>query len=390
MLATILYQVLLLLFAAVIAGELFRHMGFPSVAGELLSGIIVGPAVLGLVSSSQELSPLAFVSLFFIIYQLGFDAKTEKLKKYVTKGLTVAMTSFVIPLVIIMIISSMVFSFGTVQNFVLALAVSVPSISVISVLVRETGIQEKESGHLILASIVIVDIVSFIILAAITRTITDTVRIVLFTVVFILAFLAVDYFISLNLGGTRRLFRKLAGIVKGEEMAYATLILTGLIVSELFQVMGLVYVLGAFFAALIVHEEVIGIKLFEKVSKTMHSMNEAFFAPFFFGYAGSEVVLMGDGLNRILAISGIALLVVAISVALTYYGTSRFLPHNGGSRRTVSFIMSGKGSVGIIIANVALDAGIISYTTNSLVIIATIVGSLAVTIFLRGKREIAT
>jgi len=387
LLSTVLYQFLVILASAVIMGEFFRQIGFSSVAGELISGIIVGPSALGLVNNPQELSPLAFVALFFIIYQLGFNAKTEKLKRYVVKGMTVTVSAFAAPFVIVLIISRSIFGFGAVEDFVLALAVSVPSISVVSVLVRDAGIEDRESGHVILAGIVIVDVLAFILLAALTRTITDTLRIVLFTAIFIAAFLILDYFISRNLAGTRKLFRGAARVIKGEELAYATLILTGLVVSELFQIMGLVYVLGAFFAALIVHDEVIGVRLFEKVSKTVNSMNKAFFAPFFFGYAGSEVILWENSYFNIFSIILLSLFVVGISIVFTYFLSGRYFGDDPNGRRSVSVIMAGKGSVGIIIANVALDAGIISYGANSLIILSTIVGSLAVTLLLRGHRE---
>lgn len=387
MLSTVLFQVLVILTAAVVVGEFFRQIGVSSVAGELLSGIIVGPSVLGLVKNPAELSPLAFVSLFFIIYQLGFNAKTERLKKYVARGMTVTLSAFLIPFLIVLILARTIYGFGTVEDIVLALAVSVPSISVVSVLVRDSGIEGKESGQIILAGIVIVDVLAFIVLAAVTRTITDTLRIILFTVLFIAAFLALDYFITRNLVGIRSVFRKASRLIKGEELAYAALILTGLIVSELFQVVGIVYVLGAFFAALIVHDEVIGVKLFEKVSRTVTSMNKAFFAPFFFGFAGSEVILSESSYFNIFSIILIALLLVGISIAFTYFATGRYFHGNQAGRRSVSLIMAGKGSVGIIIASVSLDAGIISYEINSLIILATIVGSLVVTLLLRGHRE---
>lgn len=390
MLSSILYQVLILLAASVVIGEIFRQLGFSSVAGELISGIIVGPSLLGLVTSSQDLSPLAFVSLFFIIYQLGFNAKTEKLKKHVRRGIAITITSFALPFLVVLVISGLVFPFGTTGDFILALAVAVPSISVVSVLVRDAGIEDKESGLVILAGIVIVDVISFILLAAATGEVTNTLKIVLFTLAFITVFLVIDYLINLNLPGTRKFFKRFSSMVKGEEIAYATLIVTGLIVSELFQLMGLVYVLGAFFAALIVHEEVIGVKLFEKVSKTVNSMNKAFFAPFFFGYAGSEVVLGQSGFFNVTVIILVALLVAGISIFLTYLATARFFPDDPRARRQISTIMAGKGSVGIIIGNVALDAGLIAFSVNSLIILATIVGSLLVTLLLRDHPEEGT
>ena len=385
MVSSILYQILVLLAASVIAGEIFRQLGFSSVAGELISGIIVGPSLLGFVSSSQELSPLAFVSLFFIIYQLGFNARTEKLKKHVRRGVAITLTSFAFPFMVILVITGIAFDFGTVGDFILALAVAVPSISVVSVLVRDTGVEEKESGQMILAGVVITDIVYFILLSAVTKNITDTLRIIIFTALFIVAFLALDYVINLNLIRTRKFFKKAAKLVKGEEIAYATLIVSGLVLSELFQVIGLVYVLGAFFAALIVHEEAIGVKLFQKVSKTVSSMNKAFFAPFFFGYAGSEVFINGTGFGGLILIMLLALLAAGISIALTFYAMKYYFPSDRSSRKSISYIMAGKGSVGIIIGNVALDAGLITSGVNSLIIVATIVGSLLVTLLLRGR-----
>ena len=40
------------------AGELLNRVGIPSVVGELLTGLILGPAVLGIVSPNQVFSGL--------------------------------------------------------------------------------------------------------------------------------------------------------------------------------------------------------------------------------------------------------------------------------------------------------------------------------------------
>ena len=47
---TLISSIFVLLFVALVAGELLNRVGIPSVVGELLTGLILGPAVLGIVS----------------------------------------------------------------------------------------------------------------------------------------------------------------------------------------------------------------------------------------------------------------------------------------------------------------------------------------------------
>ncbi|MGI0084660.1 MAG: cation:proton antiporter, partial [Nitrososphaerales archaeon] len=127
MLYDIILQVLAVLALAVIIGEVFEQFGLPAVAGELLSGLILGPTVLGYVVSNSQIQGISSISLFFIIFMIGFEMRTETVRKNVPKAALVTITSFIIPLILAIALSITMLPFGLVPNFVVALAIAVPS-----------------------------------------------------------------------------------------------------------------------------------------------------------------------------------------------------------------------------------------------------------------------
>ena len=77
----IIWQILIVLATAAIVGEIFRQFGLPSVAGELLSGLILGPTVLGVVTFNPQIGAISTISLFFIIFLIGLELNTEILRR---------------------------------------------------------------------------------------------------------------------------------------------------------------------------------------------------------------------------------------------------------------------------------------------------------------------
>ncbi len=114
MLFDIIWQVLVVLASAVLLGEVFQQFGLPSVAGELLSGLLLGPTVFGIIVSDAQIQAISAISLFFIIYLIGLEMKTETVKKYLAKASLASITSFLVPLLIASVLSVLLFSFGLI------------------------------------------------------------------------------------------------------------------------------------------------------------------------------------------------------------------------------------------------------------------------------------
>ncbi|MGH9917776.1 MAG: cation:proton antiporter, partial [Nitrososphaerales archaeon] len=336
----IILEVLLVLASAILIGEAFEQFGFPSVAGQLLSGLILGPTVLALVETNAEMQGIASIALFFIIFMIGFEMSTKTMGKHVSRGLLLTMTSFIVPFVVSLTVGLSLFPFAPVEVFVVALAVSVPSISIISVLVMQYNMLEEGSGLLVLASVTITDIVAFVLLAAASGPVVATERVVEETGLFMVAFVVVDWVLNHESQRVRRSLGKAGRVTKSEGLSFGALILVGLAVAAIFQEIGLSYIIGAFFAGLIVHDGLIGRRQFKEVSDTFAKINQSFFIPFFFGFAGVEADLTGSGLRLIPPLAVMLAASLTLGIGVTFYVTKNLLkPKGAGMPRRVAVIL---------------------------------------------------
>lgn len=383
----IIIQVLIILAAAVLTGEVFEQFRLPSVAGELLSGIILGPTVFNLISTNDQIQAVSSLALFFVIFLIGFEMKTDSLRKYLRHGLVLTLSSFILPMLAVLAIAIFLLPFGPVPDFVAALAISAPSISIISVLVMQYKLLETEEGGIILSSVAIADIVAFIVLVAVSTPVLNTIAVIAYMAIFVAAFVAVDFLLNYQPKAFRRLLGRMGSVVKREDMPYAILILVGLLIAAIFQVIGLSYILGAFFAGLIMKDGLIGRKAFQEVSSTLTRMNRAFFIPLFFGSAGLEADLMASGYNLIPDLAIVIVVTLVISIATTSYVGKVILTLKDEDAKRIAVTLGGRGAIGIVIASIALSSGVITGLNYSLIVVATLVISLIVPVLL-GRKEV--
>src|SRR5579875_114733 len=388
MLYEIILQVLIVLASALILGELFSQLRLPSVAGELAAGLILGPSLLGVVTVNSQIQGLSSIALFFIIFLIGYQMKTETLRTHFAESILVTMTSFVIPLIIATLFAISLFPFGTLEDFILALALAVPSISIISVMVMQYDLVEQRTGQLIISSVIVTDVVAFVILATVSENTHDTLLLLVYLSVILIAYAIIDRMLNRRVVALRRFLNYASSILKREYLSYTVLIVFGLFVSYVFQLIGLSFIVGAFFAGLILHDELIGKESFEHFRHVLESMNQGFFIPIFFGFAGVEAAVSPPDYPLVgymmLAISASLI----TSVILTYFFTKKVMHEKTNvDPRTVAVILGGRGAVGIVVVTVALSIGLIGNTSYSLVIFGTTVTSVVIPLLLRRKNQ---
>lgn len=386
----IITEVLVVLAVAVLVGELFEQVGLPSVAGELLSGLVLGPTVLGVVASSPQTSAISEISLFFVVLLIGFEMNTETVRSHVVPSLLVTGTSFVLPFLILTGAAILVLPFGLTADLLVALAIGVPSISIVSVLVMEWDLVHKETGQIILSSVTITDIVAFVLLSAVSGTPGKTLSVVVLLALFLSVFLVVDWQLNSHPEAFKDLLERGSKATKREELSFALLIVGGLLAAVILQGIGVSYILGAFFAGLIIHDGLVGKSAFRRTSETLAKMNRAFFIPVFFGLAGVEAAFPASQVG-LLGPLGLLLVLSMVPATLLTLAAARSIlkvKEAGGPRR-IAFILSGRGAVGIVIASVALGSGLISGTAYSLAVIGTVAVSIVIPAMAgRGRRSV--
>lgn len=375
---TLIESIFLLLLIALILGEVFEKFHFPAIVGELMAGFILGPALLGLVSMNEVFSGLSEIALFFLILLIGIEVTTDTLVNHYRKGIAFTFASFIAPLVVMIVVSQFLLGLSEPESLLVSMTVTVPSISIASVLLRNYSLLKLESGHVFLASVIITDMVAFAILSAVIspdKIYFDVTGLVLLLVVLFV----VDHFIRKHSKNVTNLFERLHARERGEKVIFGAIIVSGLVISSVLEIIGITFVLGAFFAGIIISEVVVGSELHNILVSTLNRLNDSFFIPIFFSIAGVEMVFpsMGDGFVLLVLI----LLSAGIGGTLNYVLSRKYITEVP-PRTTVGFLGS-RGSVGIIIATIAYNSGYINSSDYSIAIFATLILSLVFTPLVR-------
>ncbi|MGC8533518.1 MAG: cation:proton antiporter [Candidatus Parvarchaeum sp.] len=380
----IIIEILIVLSVSILVGELFEQLKFPAVVGYLIAGLLVGPFVFNFIQNNTELQALSSLSLFFIIFLLGIEMKTESVIKYLKPSIKMSITSFILPLFLSTLLSVFLLHFGLRQDFIVSLSIAVPSISIVSVLVMRYRLERDPKGVTIIGSVVTTDVIAFLLLGLTYKSALNAILVVIYFIIFLLIFLNVDKILNKGKKKLRTQLKKSRKILKSEHFGYAMIIILGLLIGGVSQLIGINYIIGVFFAGLIIHEGLIGRTLFRKVRKTIKRMNDGFFIPLFFSIAGIDVASFHSLENFLPVIIIIALGIIAFSIVLNYFSSEKIMKTKKKQWRIkISAIINGRGAVGIAIATVAFEIGVITNAVYSVAILATIIISIVATSLLR-------
>lgn len=376
---SVILPVLLLLFVALIIGEILTRFDAPAVTGEILAGILLGPAILDLVKPNDLLSGIADISVFFIVLVLGVQEETNTLRSGIRTSVTLTFLSFVIPVAGMFAIAHYIIGLNETASLFLSIAVGVPSISITSILVRQKNIYETVTGKIIVASVVITDMLSLIMASVIVR-VSDFVFRILGVIVIVLVIIILDIFIRRNPDKVSRFIARIHAESTGERIIFGSIIVASLLVSYLLDLLGVSFLLGAFFAGILVSDVSFGRELKGMITRTLSRMVDSFFSPIFFSIAGLSIVIPDlYGLKVLFSL----LPVTAILSAFFVYVYIRRKIGRNSSMYTMG-ITGSRGAVSVIVATIGLDHNFLTPELYSVAILATLVLSIVLPLaFLR-------
>jgi Kef-type K+ transport system membrane component KefB len=94
----IIVHIALLLFAAKLFGEIVARLNFPSVLGEILAGIILGPSALGWVTPDSPVQVISTIGILLLLFLAGLEIDLDMMKKMGMASLVVAIGGVVLPM----------------------------------------------------------------------------------------------------------------------------------------------------------------------------------------------------------------------------------------------------------------------------------------------------
>jgi Kef-type K+ transport system membrane component KefB len=379
----VLFQLFAILLAAKIGNEIFRRLGQPTVVGEILGGVVAGPAVLGVYEVNAETELFAEIGVVLLLFQVGLETRLHELLRVGTTALAVGILGVILPFAGGFVAAELAGG-DLVLAIFLAAALTATSVGITSNVLRDLGALTTASGRIILGAAVIDDVLAIMILSVASGVAAGS-----FAVSSILTLLgvAVLFIGVVVIGGTRILARR-RSILTDPEFA-ETPFLPGMIImlglAALASYIGLAAIIGAFLAGMVVGESSERHALEAEVAPVA-----AFFTPFFFGFIGAQVDLAGlANVDALVLLAGITALAVASKFVGAFLGAIR----QGRARATlIGWGMVPRGEVGIVVAGLGLSAGAIDSDIYTVVVGMAILTTLIVPPFLpalvrRAERE---
>ena len=388
-LASVLLVLLILVGFAQFLGYLFVRLRQPKVIGEILAGVVLGPALLGrfpalshlIDSAKQQGNILDFVywlGLLLLMFLSG--AETQQLftreERRDVGWLTIVGTGIPFALGLIfgpwLIRPALAGPNGNRLSLtiILAVGVAVTSVPVVSKIFADLKILHTRFARLVLGVAVLEDIVLWLALAVATamagKASLDPRAMsyhLLATVAFFLLGLTLVPRIIKRINKAR--FNVLA---KNSPVAYALAVL--LAYCAVAGALKVSLVFAAFLAGFaVVHKKR---KLFAEALDAIGKVAFAFFIPAYFAIVGLKLdMIRGVSLWTMLAFIFGSCIVKILSVSLA----GRFAGFRGLDLVNLAITTNARGGPGIVLASVAFDAGIISVTFYTTLVVAAIVTS---------------
>ncbi len=162
---TFLIQIVIILLAARLAGELAAWIRIPSVIGELCAGIIIGPSVFGIIEITQPIYLLAQIGIILLLFEVGIEADIGRLASAGTKALTVAICGAALPFLLAFFLCYYYFHFSLLISLFAGCTLMATSIGITLRVLRDLNKQSTSEAQIILGAAVMDDIIGIVALA---------------------------------------------------------------------------------------------------------------------------------------------------------------------------------------------------------------------------------
>jgi len=348
----ILYEIGLLVIISSIASELFRRAKLPPLIGAIVVGIFIGgPGGVGLVNDLTTVNVLATLGAVLILFTIGLEFETSAFWKAGRKAFL--LTTFgVVGSVLAGYVLGLTLGWSNQAAFLLGVVLAPSGTSVIAVMLSAEGKVESDAGSTLLTACIVDDVEGVLLLTFALGVVTSG-RFLIPDLVWI-AFISTFFIVaSIYVGG--RVFPIL--IMKferflSEEVLFAVLLGSGLVLAFVATQFGLAAITGAFIMGAIIPYRRIG----EKIAHRLFLMKEIFAAIFF--------TSIGLSINPfdIPQVLPVAMLALGLAVGARMIGGVAGAALGGFRGRTLltlALALTIRGEMSLIIAREGLALGIV-------------------------------
>lgn len=375
-----LFDLALILISTKLFGLITKKVRMPQVVGALVAGVILGPAVLNVLSETEFIQKLAELGVIVLMFTAGLETDINQLKKTGKASFIIAVLGVIIPLVGGFFIAN-IFNKGNdvntiLQNVFIGIILTATSVSITVETLKEMGKLKTRAGNAILGAAIIDDILGMIALT-ITTSLADpsiNVIIVLAKIVmfFIFAGLAGYLFHWAFIKLDERYQRDLRRFVI---FAFVFCLLLSFSAEEFF---GVADITGAFIAGLVISDS----NRSNYLNSRFETLSYMLLSPIFFASIGIKVQL--TAMTKTIFIFAILLLIVAILSKI--FGCAlgaKLCKYSNRESIQIGTGMISRGEVALIVANKGIAMGLMLPEFLAPVVIVVVVTTIVTPILLK-------
>jgi len=369
-------DLILILGVANIGGLLSAKLKQPSVLGQILAGLIIGPAIFKLVDPSEFISNFAEIGVILLMFMAGMETNIVEMKKSAGSSTIIALAGMIVPFVFGFLAIELMFKGeGIYQAIYCGVILTATSISITVQTLRELGKLKDKTGVNILGAAIADDIGGIILLTLVVGMSDPTngsnplmviLKVILFFVITFIAAKIIKNFMY-------KFSNKLANYITPSSIA----LLCCLVFAYLAEMFDMAAIIGAYSAGLIFSL----IPNNRKIELELNTICYIIFTPVFFANIGLGVSF--ENISSVIIPTLVITIVAIISKILGAGLGAKIAKFNLRESLQIGIGMIPRGEVAIITANLGRNAGMINDTIFTAIVIMSIATSVITPVLLK-------
>ncbi len=372
--AILILQIVVILLAVRIFGWICQKIGQPTVVGEILAGVVLGPSLLGLYlpnvseflfpeSSLDNIKFLSQIGLILFMFIVGMELNLKTLKNKANEALIISHSSIALCFALGVMVAYYLFGNYTHESTIflpfalfMGIAMSIAAFPVMARIIHEKGINKTPLGGTIITCAAVDDITAWCLLAAVIAIVkAGSFVSSLFIILMAIGYIVIMFKI------VRPFLKRIADLQPSNKIITKSTI--GIFFLVLFlssyatEVIGIHALFGAFLAGVIMPPNINFRSLF---TEKIEDVALVLLLPLFFVYTGlrTQIGLLNE--------PGLWLVCFGIIVLAIFGKTmgsaiaARFVGNNWKDSLTIGALMNTRGLMELVVLNIGLDLGILT------------------------------
>lgn len=383
----LLLQVTTIIIVARLFGFIFKKMGQPSVIGEILAGIVLGPSLLGLyfpdisgflfpVQSLGNLQVLSQIGLVLFMFVIGMELNLDVLKNKAHEAVVISHASIIVPFTLGVGLAYFIYSsfapegieFSSFGLF-LGISMSITAFPVLARIIQERGMQKSRIGAIAITCAAADDITAWCLLAVVIAivkagSVVSSIYTVILAVAYVLVMLKIVRPLLKKTGDS---FDEKKEITKSHIALFFIVVLVSSFVTE---IIGIHALFGAFMAGIIMPEKP---KLRSMFAEKIEDIALVLLLPLFFVITGlrTEIGLLNNAM-----LWGVTGLIIVVAILGKFGGSTmaaRFVGQSWKDSLTIGTLMNTRGLMELVVLNIGYDLGVLNAEIFSMMVIMALV-----------------